>query len=264
MVGWAQKEALSYTCASFRRYGKANVHGCKLHRISHNKLERLVDCWLAETGQKLDLVLESGHEQAVTLALQKDQFQRVRAYLQTLDGMRRFVEALGVETEIEIDGYTYELCDLKKTYREQHEKARPAIEKELADRTEELRLLVLSQTRLQGLALELAMQEVERLTAVVAALRASLAPLDEKATDLRQQLRRATERIREARISMAGNNERRKSEVLGRILGRVVLHFDYFMAGRQERSRLVKAVFEPVIGEAHEVDVRDGTWPGPG
>src|SRR5262249_47027519 len=62
MTGWhqkAEKHPNSYTCSSYRRYGKSNKYGCRLHKARADIIERLVEKYLAETNQGLGALLDS-------------------------------------------------------------------------------------------------------------------------------------------------------------------------------------------------------------
>lgn len=270
MSGWysaargSKKAEYSYCCSSYKRLSRANPYGCRSHRVQHHHMEALVQRWLNETGQKLDIVLGSGLDgEGVNGLLQQIRHQRYdacRRYLQSLAGMRAFVEAsLGQSSTIEVDGETYDVLDVKKAYRSSFEQRREAVRQEMEAKTQELRALVLSQSRLSGLSLQICLEEMARLEAVVAALQASLVPLDQKADDALHEVRGAAERLRSARESMAGDHDLKKSEALRKVLARVVLSFRYETCGTQERSILESATFEPLEGD--EVTYRGLTEP---
>jgi DNA invertase Pin-like site-specific DNA recombinase len=113
MNGWSQRSgqgfARSYTCSIFRKYGNGpgNKTGCQLHRVRSEVIEALVDRYLEETGQKLDLVLDSGAEGRLLEALHTETDAKIREYLQTLGGIYRFVREAGPVPESfeELDGH---------------------------------------------------------------------------------------------------------------------------------------------------------------
>lgn len=98
-----------------------------------------------------------------------------------------------------------------------------------------------------------------------------LRPLDE----LREELAAAQDRVRAAREACQGVGNRQKAQALAGVLARIVCHFEHYQSvptkrqtagqkGRKagtDRSRLERAVFEPLAGAAVEVrpDVRSET-----
>lgn len=55
--------------------------------------------------------------------------------------------------------------------------------------------------------------------------------------------------------AVAGSGNRRKAAAVGRILHKIVCHFDHRMAGTQHRSILVGVDFEPLMGDTETVEV---------
>jgi DNA invertase Pin-like site-specific DNA recombinase len=268
LAGWTQKsekQPLSYVCNTYRKFGKKNAAGCRLHKVAHPLLVNLVEQYLEEAGIKLATVLSDqvGGQEWVR-AISSEQFGRVREYLQTLEGMRSFVEHIrGEATEMEIDGETYDICDVRKDYRAAWEANRDNLQALLDEKQAELQGLARSLARLKSeVAIEATEREMEALGVEIEKLQGQLQPLDERADTLRAELARCSERVAEAREAVKGESGRLQAEALQKVLARIVCHFEHRREKKQDRSILVRVDFEPVVGEVKTL--RPGTQPGPG
>jgi hypothetical protein len=103
-------------------------------------------------------------------------------------------------------------------------------------------------------AIRLAEEEVERLQQELDALRASTLALDERADELRDAIRKASQRLWEAREALTGAEGRAKSEAVRKVIKAIRLTFEPTEnpGPGEPTSRLVKVVVEPLEGDARE------------
>lgn len=280
MTGWTQKthkrEPHSYVCGTFRRFGAANAAGCRLHRVHHGAMAALVARFLADADRKLAEVLAApptggpdgpdgpdDFEGAPGSA--EDSLDRSRlAYCRLVNRLWRTVQKWGVPAP---DGRPWAadaLADAYRAHAPQHQSAERAELAALRRRYEEATERYLE---LPHRARAVVRGKLDELESQIAALEERLRPLDEKVGELREELAAAQDRVRAAREACQGAGNRQKAQALAGVLARIVCHFEHYQsvpkkrqtAGQKERaagtdrSRLERAVFEPLAGAAVEV-----------
>jgi site-specific DNA recombinase len=249
-----------YTCSTYRKLGKKNPHGCRLHRVRHEVILALVHRYLDETGQKLDTLLGATEETELLAALEEQADRTTLEYVKALGGIWQEVRATGASPP---PGQPWSHTSLCHAYREAQVQNRGELARLLAAKQEEMARLVKNLARLTSdAAIEATNQEIEALGREIAELRGRLQPLDQKLQGLRADLERCRQHVEEARKALAGSAERRKAEALGKVIARVVCHFRHDRAGTQDRSILVRAEIEPLVGQTRTVtpdgDFRNG------
>jgi len=280
MTGWTQKthkrEPHSYVCGTFRRFGAANAAGCRLHRVHHGTAAALVARFLTDADQKLAEVLAApttggpdGPDESPGFApppgTAEDSFDRSQlAYCRLVNRLWRTVQKWGVPAP---DGRPWAadaLADAYRAHAPQHQAGERAELAALRRRYEEATERYLE---LPHRAREVVRGKLDELESQIAVLEDRLRPLDEKVGELREELVAAQDRVRAAREACQGIGNRQKAQALAGVLARIVCHFEHYQSvpkkrqtagqkGRKvgtDRSRLERAVFEPLAGAAVEV-----------
>lgn len=244
------KEPHNYVCSHHKTYPATSP--CRLNKVGHGLLERLIDRYLAEAGVKLDVIARTEDPAGTLRALQLEGWSRQREYLGTLAEMVEVLHAAGIETGVEIDGQHYDTCDTRREYRKLQEARREELARLIEQKQEELRGFIRNIPRLTSeLAIKLAEEEVERLGTEIAALQRQAQPLDERADELRAALAVTQERFRLAREALSGGGPLARSEAVRKVIRRVVLHFEAVESPgpNEPSSRLVRVVVEPLEGD---------------
>ena len=262
-TGWTQathKDPYSYVCGTFRRFGKHNKTGCRLHRVKHSEMVPLVEKWLADTEQKLEEVL------AVQPSLGAEQFEadldRVgEEYCRLVTTVWQVIKKWGVQNPSGRPWAPNTLADAFKlhapTFQHKQRAALKKAKKKYEEATE--KYLELPERARAVVRKKLDAMEVE-----IAELEESLRPMDEQLAELRGVLDVAKERVRVAREACQGTSQRQKAQALSKVLARIVCHHEHYQskpkkaqtkgqrqrAEGYDRSRLSRVVFEPIVGEA--------------
>jgi hypothetical protein len=253
MVGWHQKNCrytpLSYTCATYRRYGAHNPTGCRLHRLNASIIEALVEQYLQETGQGLEALLAAtaDGDEGIIAGLLQQQEGKQWEYLRSLQQLYAHVKGTGAKRP---PGCPWSHSSLCAAYRAGTDQRRDSINARLAELDHEHSRLVEQFAELTGkLARAKANDQIAALEAEMEGLRAELAPLDKKVEDLREELAWMDAAVAEAREALRGDSNRRKTQALRGVVRRVLCRFRHVPAGSQVRSVLVEVRIEPVEGE---------------
>jgi DNA invertase Pin-like site-specific DNA recombinase len=247
-------------CSHHRHYGAASA--CKLNRVPHSLVERLLERYLEEAGVKLDTILGTADPAGALRSLHLEVWSRQRDYLGTLAEMVRALHEAGIETEAEIDGAAYETCDVKAEYRRLREARQAALAADIQAKEDELRGFVRNIPKLTSdVAIKMAEEEMLRLGGEIEALKQAARPLDERAAELREAIRLAIQQYQRARDALAGAAPRQKSEAVRGLVRSIRLHFEAIPNGKhgQATSRLVRAEIIPVEGDRALVLVPDET-----
>lgn len=263
MTGWTQKthkDPYSYVCSTFRRFGKHNKLGCRLHRVRHTEMVPLVEKWLADTEQKLGEVLTAqpslGPEQ-----FEADLDHAQTEYCRLITAVWHTIKKWGVENPSGRPWAANTLADAFRLHAPTHQAEQRADLRSLKAKYEEATVRYLE---LPERARAVVRSKLEELEAEIAALEQQLRPMDEKLGELRAGLLLAQERVRVAKEACAGNNQRQKAQALSKVLARIVCHHEHYQsvpkkaqtkgqrkrATGTDRSRLSRVVFEPIVGEA--------------
>jgi DNA invertase Pin-like site-specific DNA recombinase len=270
LAGWHQKSdktaPLSYCCANYRQYGKANPFGCQLHRVRAEVIEQLLERYLEESGQRLETLLRVEQEDQLLDALCTETDAKTRDYLKTLHRVWREVRGAGAEPPPGKPWSHSSLCD---AYAVVSPPKRHTLAAQLQSKRDELDGMLRQFARLTNqAAIDRMNQLIEELGEKIKDLEARLQPLDELLRSQRANLQRLEQSMREARETLAGDSNRRKAAAVGRVLARIVCKFVYTKAGSQTRSILSEVTFEPLLGDARtftlDADLRDGSQLGRG
>ncbi|VTR94309.1 recombinase : Resolvase domain protein OS=Planctomyces brasiliensis (strain ATCC 49424 / DSM 5305 / JCM 21570 / NBRC 103401 / IFAM 1448) GN=Plabr_0993 PE=4 SV=1: Resolvase: Recombinase: Zn_ribbon_recom [Gemmata massiliana] len=270
MAGWAQPnhkaDPYSYVCSSFRQFGERNKNGCRMHRVKHSEITPLVEKWLADTQQKLAEVLDA--EPDLT-EFEKRADRTQQDYCRLITAVWRTMKKWGVPNP---EGGVWAAPSLAEAFRQHaptHQSKERAALKALQMKYEQA---TESYLELPQRAREVVRAKLEVLEADIAALEERLRPMDEKLSELRTEMVAAAGRVRAAGEACRGQNQRAKAQALSRVLARIVCSFEHYQSQPkkkqtkrqkarpqgQDRSRLVSAFFEPLLGEGRELRAEGG------
>jgi DNA invertase Pin-like site-specific DNA recombinase len=265
-TGWTQrthKDPHSYVCGTFRRFGKHNKTGCRLHRVKHSEMVPLVEKWLADTEQKLDEVLtlapSLGYEE-IEASLGRSEQEYCRLIVAVWATMKKW----GVQNP---SGRPWAANTLAEAFRLHAPKQQAKERKELAMLKERYAESTERYLELPERARAVVRAKLDELEKEIAALEERLRPMDEQLEELKGELHAAKERLRVVKEACAGNNQRVKAQALSKVLARIVCHHEHYTTtpkklqterqrqrkGGTEKSRLASVVFEPIVGEPAEI-----------
>jgi len=244
MSGWARKNnPLCYTCANYKQFGEHNEHGCQLHCVRAEVIEKLLDRYLAESGQKLSTILSVQREDQLLDVLASETDDKMREYLKTLHRVWQEVRRAGA---VPPDGQPWCHSNLCDAYRAVSPKQQA---EQVHEKREELDGMLRQFARLTNpVAIERMERLIDELGQEIEALEAR--PLDEVLQSQRDTVLGLEQRLREARTVLAGDQNRQKAQAVGRVLARIVCRFTHQKDKSQVRSILTEVVFEPLFGEA--------------
>jgi DNA invertase Pin-like site-specific DNA recombinase len=239
---------LSYTCSTYKRYGKSNPSGCRLHCVNHQIIQALVERFLAETGKKLAL-LDSISSEDELLAQMETAADKVQLdFLRTLGQLWQEVKRSGAVLP---QGTPWTVATLGRAYQATADQHRQELQQRLDEKRQELDGLLLAAAKLTS---EVALQRMAQLTEVlgqeIGQLEAELVPLDERLQGQRDELQRLQRSLADAREALAGDSNRRKTQALSQVVARVVCFFEHRQAKSQARSILREVRIEPLLGES--------------
>lgn len=276
MRAWNSPGYRSYFCANYGTYGKINPTGCRSNRIKAELVEKMVELYLEETGQKAELFLASsdGLSFGNTKVIEANEkcrasFERLREFVAdslpegqteievfaaTLDGDRMIpsqpvvVVKEGDEIQILDEGFSF--FDL---YRYLHERKRRTVFRQISEKEAEFNQLFNQFKRLTNeRAIEQANLEMERLDVEINSLRTQLEPLDQTTKEAFQEVRKLAIATKQAQAALSDSNLRRKAEALNGVVDRIVCRFKIndVKASNRPKSLLETVEIIPRIGES--------------
>lgn len=223
--GTVNRISPSYFCSTYNRYGKNNPTGCHCHRVPHDRIEKTVIDWLTEHCPKVleDLKSSANELGQITGPIEK----------QLADLRQRhadcFCEAWKLVDEHE--------CS---TYGEVIEKLKPGMNAAILAKETELDAMLEGFASLRGnlkvraeAKMQVVQDELDRMKAAQGDLLAPVADLAEEIASREADLAVATIEITDSQ------NGRRKADLLGKIVDKIVCNFDY--KGPKQRSNLLDA-----------------------
>jgi hypothetical protein len=173
---------------------------------------------------------------------------KVIQYFKTLQNMRDAVGPSDPEfDENDLLGWQY-----RRTYEQQQ----PIWQRELEEKQQELAGLVRASARITSdLALAELDKQMTELGDQIKVLQQKLVRQDTRLDEIRKDIQRSKDRVRDARKALKGDSTpRQKTDALAKVLGRVVLCWRYQQCGKQLRSILDSVTIEPLLGSPYELD----------
>ena len=101
-----EKNPLAYTCSTYRRYGKTNPTGCRLHRVQHAVIERLLLEYLDETAGGISHLLDAnldGDLAGLLAGLEQSQELQQAEYLRAITDLWSWARSRGAKPPV-VDG----------------------------------------------------------------------------------------------------------------------------------------------------------------
>ena len=260
-----------YCCQTARKFGESadNPTGCLHHAIRHDHLEAVLIRYLDATARSLEILkaVSETDKAAVQNLIERSENSYDKLYVINEEMKIFVVENLGGEGDYELlpepdqkwvinveqvwgkgkphwsldlEGYNREGpydVGLNDIYGYFLQNRRRSVEREIAELTQELdrgsaNLLLLKDPRLvQRLEGKLGSIQTR-----IDTLTASLESLEDRFSDLMSQYLRLRESVGDLRAKMEQGSERLKSEAVGRVVDKMVVHYRYIPYGDKERS----------------------------
>jgi DNA invertase Pin-like site-specific DNA recombinase len=271
MTGNAQDE-LSYRCTTYVKFGKLNPYGCRLHRVTQDTVESVVNQYLETIAPDVKALLETRNNPALLNEVHKKLATREQELWNVLGKMKSFVLDRENARELIRDRRNESLQSILDDYRDYFDQDRRKLEAELAEKEAELEKLVTKMNRIPDTAKNaIAVQQklIEDVDARVADLKARLVPLTDQLEAVYSDLESLDSSLTAALEAAPGDDARRKALTLRRVVERIVLHFEHTDRPAKDRrsknatvrqSVLTKADFVPVTGQTFTL----ANQPGPG
>jgi DNA invertase Pin-like site-specific DNA recombinase len=267
MAGWFLKSdkyaPISYTCSTYRQFGTANPSNCRLHRTSGKLIERLIEEYLNQSGQALELLTaDRGEEFIGELEIEIERHQE--GFMRHFCRLWREVRESGARSP---EGQPWTAKNLCDAFGAKVSTQRAELEERLVAKEKELERTVRKFAGLTNKAATAAANKViDELGAEIEELKAALAPRDTELLTKRAELVRLRDEVAAARRACAGDANRQKADALGRVVERIICRFQHSQAGTQKRSVLSEVTFVPFEGEEATIlvgaDLRSGISPG--
>jgi hypothetical protein len=284
MSGRAQ-DGLSYYCMTYSKFGKSNKTGCRLHRVSHDLLEKYVVEYLEELAPDVKALMETEGEAGLLAELSEQMGKRDDEFQAVFEQMRQYVERSGwtPHSNMERNGRTPDansLQDVVSLYRANFAKQRADLEDELGQATAELRTLIANMNRIhasQTAAVEIQGQLIAEADQRVKELKDLLVPLDQRLDAAFEAVVTLDGAITQAEQAIQGDDAKRKALALRKVVSEVRLSFRHYShkcrdkrstSAAVERSSLCAVEVIPVQGNPVKYDARPhpltvNTSPGP-
>ena len=264
----------NYFCANYGTFGPDNPTGCRCHRVNAEIVHEIVERYLDSVREKVDLMQSQPLEMLRMIlgfyrdaSRAADELQEIMDEIMrlfgsvTIDDARRFFEdhpgILERRRRLSIDDVR-DLCNL--------------IDQKSTDRSNELLRLEERHERMALAFLELpphaqakARSRLLEIESEILRLKAQEGGLAARCDRVLSYLTNLVESATAAKESLQTGEHRRKSELLKRVIDRVVCHFRYTdRKGRptKKKSLLERVEIYPADGEP--ICFTDGSWPVPG
>lgn len=255
----------SYFCGTYGTYGRKNKSGCHCHRVKHELLEKIVMDYVKTTSPKVAQLL---------VATQTGDLEAARPLLQAI------TDAHGQYLGLQCDMLTFVDLNMDDRERSQslrkgiglrgmygaaYEKLRPRIEKEVAEKEDELDKMLDSFADLSGGLRERGKAKMEGLQREIDLLRDDLTDWRQPYEEIEREL--AARKVafdRAAEVLSNGAAGRKKTEVLATLVDQIICHFRHTGGNGKNngKSILEKVEIVPVSGDS--VCFTDGNKLGPG
>jgi site-specific DNA recombinase len=270
MTGWSQGGP-HYACTTYRKFGKENPTGCRLHRVRHDTVVHQVKRYLKGVGPDVKALLSSHNNarhlfdrlfwETVGCEWEIDAvYDDIRAFLKPKVDPSRLEEYSRNEL---VDAYIHHF-DLET------KRAREALRR----KERHLNILVTNLNaipetardarRIQGELIAQADREIQEL-------RGQMKPLTERLEGLAAELEALDRDLSAAQAAMEEEDSRRKAFLLRKVLRQVVLNFECAdrppidrrsKCAMVSRTRIASMQFVPLTGDQRTFTAP--TSPGPG
>lgn len=241
----------SYFCGTYGTFGKGkgNTKGCWCHRVKHDLLERIIADYLDSVAPQIRALLSAseGRDLQAARPLVMAWVEASSSFALTWTEMNEFVLEHGRKKG-----------DVETLYGILHEKAKPRIERQIAEKEAELEKLLDGFAGLSPKLKERANKRGEALQDEIDSLKAKLFDLREPFARLKAEMVARREAIDTALATVNRESSgRKKAEALGRVVKEIVCHFQHVEAKQRTgkkheiagKSYLDRVQIVPVEGE---------------
>jgi DNA invertase Pin-like site-specific DNA recombinase len=279
------RNIVSYFCGTYGTFGKDNPTGCHCHRVKADILHKLVDSYLTEAGERLGLVLRNGMSRLDPA--QTDNREFIDLHLRIVDifaAMQSQLDGQSAEhggkelprpsaktsRQVTIRPLTSQINGLgsfARAYEQVWEHRQPILSQRLETLRAEHSQLFARYSELPNSAALAIRKARERLLMVESEIHDIESTLRNLAEDVEEVIAQIVKRrrvIEQLRKQVACDAEsRRKAELLGQVVERIVCNFRYTGSPNRAKSKLESVEIIPRNGDAVRC-FPDGNTPGPG
>jgi DNA invertase Pin-like site-specific DNA recombinase len=245
----------SYFCGTYGTYGKANPTGCKVHRVRHDDLERIVDDYLKQTAPRVTQLIhaaDTGDLDAAKPLLQA--FVDTAVFYGEVEAeMMTFIERHS--TKLEERGYRSDGTTFEDMYGLIYERIRPKAELEITRQEQQLDRMLDQYADLTGELRERMRGKMEALQTEITRRKVQLIDWRMPWANLREDLTARKAALAQAQKMLKGSDARRKGEALRHVIDRIDCHFSP-ETGSLDRLEIVSVSGETVSR------FTDGNWSG--
>jgi DNA invertase Pin-like site-specific DNA recombinase len=264
MIVWTNgDEPLRYGCGTYRRYGK---DGCSCNSVRHDRMARLVERYLDETGQQLaGLEGDSlaplfdqerkakGYLGEIRLAVESYLYDRLASYwrYEEVNGYRIFRVKLPDGTrKLRLPDFSgnHELIEQALDHVETADQADTRAKLEAA-RSLHSRLYALYTADLPEMMRTRLLADIAEQERQIRSLEASLCGLGQQLREAVRELSELRERIESAREALRSEEAERRAEAVRQVIERIDLEFTPVRVGSQLQHHLKSATFVPHLGD---------------
>jgi len=246
MTGNSQ-DGPNYRCTTYTKFGKVNPYNCRLHRVTQEKVETLVNQYLETIAPDVKALLATQENPALLSDVHKNLATREQELWNVFGRMKKYLEDREIIVRGQGEGQLNAILD---TYRYNFDRDREKLEVELTEKEFQLRDLVTKINRIPATAKNaLAVQQklIEEVDTCVADLKARLAPLTDQLDVVYADLVQLDASLTAALKAAPGDDARRKALTLRRVVERIVLHFDHTERPAKDRRSKHKTVQVSVL-----------------
>jgi DNA invertase Pin-like site-specific DNA recombinase len=240
-----------YLCAEYSRWSKRSPSGCGHYRVDHDLLESLILDYLTQTAPQVKAILDA------TTATDMEAARPLLDAIQSAKTAFRDIwyDMLSVVADHEVATDEPHDGDIPTVYGRLFERARPGLEKQIAEKEAELEALLDGYKDLSPKLRERANKRGEALQEEIDALNQQLRDLRIPWDQFRQELSARQDALAKATTTLnLEGRHRQKAEVLRAVVDKIICHFTG--SGRRVRLESIEVI------PAEDAAVRPLTFPG--
>jgi hypothetical protein len=234
MIGWAGSKGKyrghSYTCSNYRKFGKTNPSGCRLHKISNNLLEKIIESYVHEAQAAISELICSGFDLEILRPFLDRLGANEAELFQIKRKMKDFITPYLLPDQLDCLGMEDIGLPISDTYDELFQREKARLKEDLTNKTDELERLIYGLSQLSQnstIAHEIGKRKITELDTQISKLKGLLEPLSDQIIQVMDQLKLIDSQIAEAIVSINGNSISKKAKSLRKIIANVICHFRY-------------------------------------
>jgi DNA invertase Pin-like site-specific DNA recombinase len=221
-----------YSCSTYSCYGPLNEYGCQSNTVSKTLMEEVAEAYLKEARMKLafdsrldnldaDYEMQSlkelGDKNKITISVRDDLKDYIRSQLAGCEGNMAISEA-------------YKLADKDR-------EAAEDIAGQIKQKQKMFEELYQHAKLLTDDAKVRANEDMNTVSKEIKRLRAMLAPQD-RSDKIEREFTQFSQKVEQAIWSMSTVNHRQKAQAVGKVIGKIICHYEKFDRNKQDHLAL--------------------------